>query len=390
MAEKRDYYEVLGVERTANAEEIKKAYRKLALKYHPDRNPGDKEAEEKFKEAAEAYGVLSDETKRSQYDRFGFSAVDGASGFSGAGGFSVEDIFARFGDIFGGRFGGGFGDFFGGGFSGASGSSQRVERGTDLRVKIKLTLDEIVSGCEKKIKIPTLVTCPDCGGKGAIDSNDIQTCPNCNGRGVEIRTVNSMFGQMQTQTTCSKCGGSGKVVKNPCKKCGGNGVVKSQQEVNLKIPAGAIEGMVIKVPGKGNAARFNGITGDLLVVIEEQQHKDFERDDHDLIYPLFISIPDAVCGCEAEIPAIDGKLKVKIPAGTQSGKVLRLRGKGIPDINGYGRGDLLVYVEVWIPTHLSSEEKKMMEDLKQNENFKPINIKEEKRSFFQRLKGFFR
>ena len=394
MAEKRDYYEVLGVAKNASADEIKKAYRKLALKYHPDKNPGDKEAEEKVKEAAEAYGVLSDETKRSRYDQMGFAGVDGSAGFGGAGGFSVEDIFSQFGDIFGGHFGGGFGGGLGDIFESFTGrssrSGRRVERGSDLRVKVKLTLDEIVKGCEKKFKIPTLTPCPECGGKGAVNESDIQTCPNCNGKGFEIRTVNSVFGQMQSQTTCSRCGGTGKVIKNPCKKCGGSGLQKTTQEVNIKIPAGAVDETVIRVPGKGNAAKNGGVCGDLLVVIEEINHKDFERDDHDLIYPLFISVPDAISGCESEIPAIDGKLKIKIPAGTQSGKVLRLRGKGVPDINGYGRGDLLVYVQVWIPKNLSADEKKLVEKLRECQSFNPINSTEEKESFFDRLKGFFR
>lgn len=390
MAEKRDYYEVLGIGRDASADEIKKAYRKLALQYHPDRNPGNKDAEEKFKEAAEAYDVLSNDEKRQKYDRFGFAGVDGQGGFS-SGGFSVEDIFSQFGDIFGGHFGGGFGgfgDIFG--FGGGSSNARREERGGNLRVKVKLSLEEIVKGCEKKFKIPTLTACPDCGGKGAVNDSDIKTCPNCNGKGIEIRVVNSPFGQMQTQSTCSRCEGRGKIIVNPCKKCGGSGLQKTTQEVSINIPAGAVDGTVIKVPGKGNAARNGGINGDLLVVVEELTHKEFERDDHDLIYPLFLSIPDAITGCDAEIPAIDGKLKIKIPAGTQSGKIFRLKGKGIPDINGYGRGDLLIYTQVWIPKKLSSEEKQIIEKLKQSDSFKPIQISEEKESFFERLKGFFR
>ncbi len=388
MAEKRDYYEVLGVAKNASADEIKKAYRKLALQYHPDRNPGDKDAEEKFKEAAEAYDVLSDENKRSRYDQFGFAGMDGAGGFSG-GGFSVEDIFSHFGDIFGGRFGGGFGDFFGG-FGSSSRGGRRVEKGSDLRIKVKLTLEEIVKGCEKKFKINTLIPCDECGGKGAVNDSDIKTCTVCHGSGVETRVVNSMFGQMQTQTTCSKCNGTGKIIVKPCKKCNGNGLQRAAQEVSFKIPAGAVDGTIIRVPGKGNAARNGGITGDLLVVIEEERHRDFEREDNDLIYPLFISIPDAISGCEAEIPAIDGRLKIKIAPGTQSGKMLRLRGKGVPDINGYGRGDLLVYVQVWIPKHLNSEEKKLVEQLSKLDSFKPIPSGEDKESFFDRLKGLFR
>ncbi len=390
MAEKRDYYEVLGVSKDASADEIKKAYRKLALKYHPDRNPGDKAAEEKFKEAAEAYDVLSDETKRKRYDQFGFAAEQG--GFGGGGGFSVEDIFRNFGDIFGGHFGssGGFGDIFGDIFGGGSGGGTRVERGSDIRIKLKLTLEEIMSGVYKKVKINKLVPCPDCQGKGAVSESDIKTCPDCHGSGYVVRQSRSIFGITQTQSVCSRCNGTGKIVTKPCRKCGGSGLVKAPEEIGFKVPAGVAQGMTLTVPGKGNAARNGGVNGDLYVLIEEEAHKDFERDGNDLIYPLFISIPDAIDGCEVEIPAIGGKLKIKIPAGTQSGKIMRVRGKGIPDVNGYGTGDLNIYVQVWIPTRLTAEEKKVVEKLKDCESFKPIPSGDDKKSFFDRIKGLFK
>lgn len=391
MAEKRDYYEVLGVSKDASADEIKKAYRKLALQYHPDRNPGDKAAEEKFKEAAEAYDVLSDDAKRKRYDQFGFAADQG--GFAGGAGFSVEDIFRNFGDIFGGRFGGssgGFGDIFGDFFGGGSGGGQRVERGSDIRIKLKLTLEEVMTGVEKKVKINKLVQCPECHGKGAVSDSDIKTCPDCNGSGYVVRQTRSIFGITQTQSVCGRCSGTGKIVAKPCRKCGGSGLVKAPEEISFKVPAGVAEGMTLTVQGKGNAARQGGISGNLYVLIEEEPNKDFERDGNDLIYPLFISVPDAIDGCEVEIPAIGGKIKVKIPAGTQSGKVLRVKGKGVPDVNGYGRGDLHIYVQVWIPTKLTSEEKKLVEKLKGCESFKPIPSGEEKQSFFDRLKGLFK
>lgn len=392
MAEKRDYYEVLGVSKDASADEIKKAYRKLALQYHPDRNPGDKAAEEKFKEAAEAYDVLSDETKRKRYDQFGFAADQGA-GFGGAG-FSVEDIFRNFGDIFGGHFsgggGGGFGSIFDDFFGGCASSGSRVERGSDIRIKMKLTLEEIMTGVDKKVKITKLAPCPDCGGKGAASDGDIKTCPDCNGSGYVIRQARSIFGITQTQSVCSRCNGTGKIVTKPCRKCGGSGLVKAPEEIHFKIPAGVAQGMTLTVQGKGNAAPRGGINGDLQVLIEEEPHKDFVRDGNDLMYPLFISIPDAINGCEVEIPAIGGKIKVKIPAGCQSGKELRVRGKGIPDVNGYGKGDLLIYVQVWIPSRLSYEEKKLVEKLRECESFKPIPSGDDKRSFLSKIKGFFK
>ena len=400
MAEKRDYYEVLGVSKTASADEIKKAYRQMALKYHPDRNPGDKAAEEKFKEAAEAYDILSNPEKRQRYDQFGFAGTSSAAGggFSG-GGFSMDDIFSQFGDIFGGHFGGGsarggfggFGDFFGGfGGEDEGGSrSGRVERGSDIRIRIKLSLAEVIHGVEKKIKINKLVACPDCGGKGAASEADIKTCPDCKGRGVVTKVVRTILGQMQTSTTCQRCGGTGKVISKPCRKCGGSGLVKAPEEINFKVPAGVAQGMQLTVRGKGNAAPHGGVNGDLLVVIEEEQDLNFQRDGNDLLYSLFVSVPDAITGCEADIPAIDGKLRIKVAPGTQSGTVLRLRGKGVPDVNGYGAGDMLVAVNVWIPKNLTSEEKKLIEKFKSSSSFEPKPDSTDK-NFFDRLRGKFK
>jgi molecular chaperone DnaJ len=399
MAEKRDYYEVLGVSKTAGVDEIKKAYRQMALKYHPDRNPGDKSAEEKFKEAAEAYDVLSNPEKRQRYDQFGFAGTSSSAGggFSG-GGFSMDDIFSQFGDIFGGHFGGGsarggfggFGDFFGG-FGGSDDDERggRVERGSDIRIRIKLSLAEVLHGVEKKIKINKLVACPDCGGKGAASEADIKTCPDCRGRGVVTKVVRTILGQMQTSTTCPRCNGTGKIVSKPCKKCGGSGLVKAPEEISFKVPAGVAQGMQLTVRGKGNAAPHGGVNGDLLVVIEEEQDPNFQRDGNDLLYSLFVSVPDAITGCEAEIPAIDGKLRIKVAPGTQSGTVLRLRGKGVPDVNGYGAGDMMVAVNVWIPKNLTSEEKKLIEKLKSSSSFDPKPSSDDK-SFFDRLRGKFK
>ena len=383
MAEKRDYYEVLEVSRDASPEDIKKAYRKKAIQYHPDKNPGDKEAEEKFKEAAEAYDVLSNPDKKTRYDRFGHAGMDGAAG-GGAGGFSMDDIFSQFGDIFSG-----FG--FGGGFSGFGGGAQRgtrVSRGSDIRIRVKLNLSEIVHGVEKKVKINKLVECPDCHGRGAASEADIVTCSNCHGTGTVTKIAQTILGQMQTSAPCPVCGGEGKIVKTPCKKCNGSGMIKASEEISFKIPAGVANGMTLTIRGKGNAAKRGGIPGDLLVVIEEDAHPELERDENDLIYSLFISVPDAILGCEAEIPSVDGKLKIKIEPGTQPGKILRLRGKGIPDVNGYGSGDLKVYVQVWIPKKLDKEEKKVIESLKSSSNFK-ANPEKSDRSFFDRIKKMF-
>lgn len=385
---KRDYYEVLGVTKQASADEIKKAYRKMAIKYHPDKNPGDKEAEEKFKEAAEAYDVLSNPDKKQRYDQFGHAGVgsSAAGGGFGGGGFSMEDIFSQFGDIFGGHFGGGFSGF--GGFGGSSRGGQRVQKGSNIRIKVKLTLSEVVHGVEKKIKINKMVHCPDCKGTGAVSSSDIKTCEHCHGSGVVTQVVQTMFGQMQSQGVCPVCKGEGKIIVNPCKRCSGSGLIKDSEEISFKIPAGVAQGMQLTVQGKGNAAKSGGINGDLLVLIEEEPNKDLQRDGNDLIYSLFISMPDAVLGTNAEIPSVDGKLRIKVEPGTQSGKVLRLRGKGVPDVNGYGAGDLLVYVQVWIPKYVTSEEKAQLEKMRESSSFAPKPSSDDK-NFFERLKRMF-
>ena len=387
---KRDYYEVLGVEKNASADEIKKAYRKAAVKYHPDKNPGDKEAEEKFKEAAEAYDVLSNDDKRARYDQFGHAGMDGGAaggGFGGfgGGGFTMDDIFRNFGDIFGGHFGGGFGGFGGGGSRGG----RSVNRGSDLRVKVKLTLKEVAEGCTKKIKISKLMACDQCGGSGAKDSNSYSTCPNCNGAGYTIETVNSFFGRAQTQRVCPTCGGEGKVITSPCSKCRGEGVVRGEEVVEIRIPAGVAEGMQLSVSGKGNAARHGGINGDLLVVIEEEHNPELMRDGNDLIHNLKIPVTTAILGGEVEVPTIDSKARIKIAAGTQAGKVLRLKGKGLPEVNGYGRGDILVVVDVIIPAKINSEEKKLLEKLAAQPNFKKTDTVRGEQNIFERMRNFF-
>lgn len=386
---KRDYYEVLGVDKSASADQIKKAYRKMAIQYHPDKNPGDKEAEEKFKEAAEAYDVLSNPEKKQRYDQFGHAGVGGAAGGGfNAGGFSMEDIFSQFGDIFGGHFGGGFGGFssFGGGFGGGRGA--RVQRGSDIRIRVKLSLKEVVHGVEKKVRINKMVQCAECGGKGAASEADIKTCETCHGSGVVTKVVQTMLGQMQSQSVCPTCKGEGKMITKPCAKCGGSGLVKDSEEISFKIPAGVAQGMQLTVQGKGNAAKNGGINGDLLVVIEEEPDKELQRDGNDLIYSLFISVPDAILGTTAEVPAVDGKLRIKIEPGTQSGKILRLRGKGVLDVNGYGSGDLLVYVQVWIPKSTTAEERAQLEKMKKSANFSPKPNSDDK-NFFDRIKKMF-
>ena len=380
---KRDYYEVLEVSKNATPEEIKKAYRKKAIQYHPDKNPGDKTAEEKFKEAAEAYEVLSDEQKKSRYDQFGHAGVGGAAGGGFGGGMSMDDIFSHFGDIFGGSFGGfsGFGGFGGG-------SRQRVNKGSNLRVKVTLTLDEILHGVEKKIKVKKYVACKHCNGSGADGGASHSTCTTCNGSGQVTRISNTILGQMQTSSTCPTCGGEGKIITNKCKHCAGEGIVKDEEVISINIPAGVEEGMQLSVSGKGNAARRGGINGDLLVLIHEEEHSELVRDGRDLLYNLFISVPEATLGAPVEIPTLEGRVKVKVEAGTQPSKVLRLRGKGLPEVNAYGRGDLLVKINVWIPKDLSKEEKKTMEKLAQSDNFTPKPSTQEK-SFFSRMKDMF-
>ena len=383
MANKRDYYEVLGVDRNASAEDIKKAYRKLAVKYHPDKNPGDKEAEEKFKEAAEAYSILSDPDKKAKYDQFGHAGVDGA-------GPDFSQGFGNLNDIINDFLNGGFGGF--GGFGGARRGQQRQERvyrGRDIRVRVRLTLEEIAKGVDKEVSIEKSVPCKDCGGKGAKNSADIKICPACHGTGQVERVVNILFGQSVTYSTCQQCGGEGKIISNPCRTCGGSGLVRKRETIKVHIPAGVEAGMQLTVQGEGHAAKNNGINGDLLVVIEEQEHPLFKREGNNLFYTHIISMPDAILGTEVEIPCLDGPYKIKIEPGTQSGEVMRLRGKGLPTVNGYGgTGDMYVKIGVWIPRKLDKEDKAVIESLRSKESFKPNPSKEDK-GFFERIKDLF-
>jgi len=379
---KRDYYEILGVSRNAEADEIKKAYRKMAIKFHPDKNPDNKDAEDKFKEAAEAYEVLSDADKRARYDRYGHDGLrGGASGFHEM---NMDDIFSQFGDIFGSAFGG-FGGFSGGG---QGGRRRAVNKGSNLRVKVKLTLEEILSGVEKKIKVTKYISCSSCNGTGAKNGSAFHSCSTCHGTGQVTRITNTFLGQMQTASTCPTCSGEGQVITDKCTTCFGNGVIKGEEIISLNIPAGVSEGMQLSVSGKGNAAARGGINGDLIVAIEEEKHASLQRDGENLIYELFLSFPEAALGASVEVPTLEGKAKIKIEAGTQSGKILRLKNKGLPTINRYGRGDLLVSISVWVPRSLSKSEKEMLEGLLHSENFKP-NPSSKDRGFFDRMKEYF-
>ena len=392
MAEKqkRDYYEVLGVNKSSTPDEIKSAYRKAALKWHPDRwvsgtDEEKKTAEENFKEASEAYSVLSDANKKARYDQFGFAGMDGSSAGGGFGGFADFDLNDILNSVFGHGFN--FGSFTSGFGGGGRGGSVIRERGSNIRGNVKVSLKEIATGTTKKIKVKKDITCPHCHGSGS-ENGDTETCPTCHGRGQVVQTVNSFFGQMQTASVCPTCGGRGSIVKNKCKSCGGLGVVKGEEVIEVKIPAGVGEGMQLTMRGKGNAGPHNGVSGDLLVLIEEEPHPDFERDESTLIYNLFITIPEAIMGTQAEVPTVDGKVRVKIAPGTQSGKVLRLRGKGLPVVNGYGVGDMLVNVNVWIPKKFNKKEEELLQQLAQSENFKPNPTAEEK-SFFSKIKDYF-
>lgn len=391
MANKRDYYEVLGVEKGANEDEIKKAYRKAALKYHPDKNPGDKEAEDKFKEAAEAYDVLSNADKRARYDQFGHAGMSGAAGAGGysSGGFTMDDIFRNFGDIFGGHFGG-FGGFSGFGGFGGQQQGKRVNRGSDLRVKVRLTLKEIVNGATKKLKINKFVACDQCGGTGAKNPSSVGKCQTCNGSGYVTEVVDSFFGRTQTTRQCPTCQGTGEVVTDPCTKCRGEGVVRGEEVVEIKIPPGVGEGMQLSVSGKGNAARRGGMNGDLLVVIEEERDPDLVRDGNDLLNNQKIAVTTALLGGSVEVPTVDGKAKVKVAAGTRAGSVLRLKGKGIPDVNGRGRGDILVVIDIDVPSKLTSEEKKTLEKLAESPSFKEVKTSRGEQNIFERMRSFFR
>ena len=382
---KRDYYEVLGVPKNAGADEIKTSYRKKAIQYHPDKNPGDKESEEKFKEAAEAYDVLSNPDKRQRYDQFGHAGVgSSAAGGGFSGGMSMDDIFEQFGDLFGGHFSR-FSSFGGSRFRDAG---QTMQRGSDLRVKVKLNLKEIARGVEKKIKVKKYVPCTTCQGSGAADDKSIVTCSTCHGNGYVTRVTNTILGQMRTQTVCSTCSGQGKTIVNKCPACNGEGVVRDDEVISINIPAGVMEGMQLSMHGKGNAARRGGLNGDLLVVIEEEPDKELLRDENDLIYNLLLSIPQATLGDTVEVPTVEGRAKLKIDAGTQPGKVLRLRGKGLPSLNGYGYGDLLVNISVYIPERLSSDEKEKMGQMLSSPNFQPNQtIKEKIFNKFKNLIG---
>lgn len=376
---KRDYYEVLGVSKDASAEEIKKAYRQKAMQYHPDKNPGNKEAEDKFKEAAEAYEVLHDPEKKQRYDQFGHAGMGGAAGGGGFGGFTdIEDIFSAFGDIFGG-----FGGFSGSRSYGSSG--RRVARGSDLRVKVKLNLEEIANGTEKKIKVKKYIQCQQCSGTGAKNGTAYSTCSTCHGSGRVTQVKNTILGQMQTTSSCPTCYGDGKIITEKCSNCAGEGVLRDEEVISINIPAGVGEGMQMTVTGKGNAARRGGINGDLLVVITEEEHPELIRDGNNLIYNLFLSFPEITLGTTAEIPTVDSRVKVKIDPGTQPEKILRLRGKGLPDVNGYGKGDLLVRIHVWIPKKLNSEERKILEKLLTSPGFKALPSSSEK-SFFEKMR----
>jgi len=384
---KRDFYEILGVSKSASADEIKKAYRKVAMQYHPDRNPGDKAAEEKFKEAAEAYEVLSDADKRAQYDRFGHAGVGGAGNRGYGGGMNMEDIFSQFGDIFGDDL---FGGFFGGGQRGGGGGRSRARgvRGSNLRIKLKLNFEEIANGVSKNIKVKKYVPCTTCGGGGAKDKGSTQTCTGCNGSGQVRRVQNTFLGQMQTVTTCPTCNGEGSTITAKCTACKGEGRTYAEETVTIEIPAGVQEGMQLNVSGKGNAGERGGSSGDLIILIEEEPHKELYREGLNVAYELHLSFTDVVFGTQVEVPTIDGKAKIKIPAGTQSGKIFRLKGKGIPAVNSYEKGDQLIQVSVWTPQQLNADEKAALEKLTGSPNMQPQPDKSE-RNFFDRIKDIF-
>ncbi len=382
MAQKRDYYEVLGVGKNASKDEIKKSYRKVALKYHPDRNPDNPEAEEKFKEAAEAYEVLSDDQKKAAYDRYGHAGVSGAAG--GAGGFSMDDIFSQFSDIFGGGF-----DFFG-----QQGRSQKRrgggQKGSNLRIRVSLTLEEIATGVNKKIKVKKYIVCGTCGGSGAKDHNSVKTCATCNGSGYVRKVQSTFLGQMQTTSVCPTCNGSGQQITNKCGTCKGEGRTYGQETISIDIPAGVGEGMQLSMSGKGNAGLNGGPNGDLLINVHEKEHEFFARDNNNILYELDVNFADAVLGTAVEVPTLTGKVKVTLPPGTQGGKIFRLRGKGLPSVQGYGQGDQLIHVNIWVPTDVNSDERKSLEKLREAKNFKPnSDTKKERKGLFDRMKDFF-
>ncbi len=385
---KRDYYDILGVTRTSSADEIKKAYRKMAIKYHPDKNPGDKKSEDNFKEAAEAYEVLSNADKKKRYDQFGHAggAASANGGGYGGGNMNMDDIFSQFGDIFGGGGGSPFDSFFGG--QQQSRGGRRVSRGSNLRIKVKLTLEEIAKGVEKKVKVNKQIICESCDGSGAKDKSSFHTCHTCNGSGSVRRVTNTILGQMQTTSTCPTCNGEGSEITAKCTVCHGDGLTRGEETININIPAGVSEGMQLSMSGKGNAAPRGGISGDLIILIEELPHESLKREGNNIIYDLHVSFVDAAIGSSVEVPTIDGKAKIKIEPGTQGGKILRLKAKGVPEVNSYHRGDQLIYVNIWTPKALSKDEREMLDKLKDSPNFKPQPGKNEK-SFFDKMKEYF-
>jgi molecular chaperone DnaJ len=388
MAKKRDYYEVLGVDRGAAADDIKKAYRKLAIKFHPDKNPDDPTAEDKFKEAAEAYSILSDENKRQRYDQYGHAGVGNGNAGAGAGGFgggfTMDDIFSQFGDIFGGGESP-FGDIFG---RSGGGGGRRVRRGSDLRIKLKLNLEEVANGVEKKIKVKRHVSCNTCGGNGAKNGTSLTTCTGCNGTGQVRKVVSTMLGQMVSTSTCPTCNGDGKIISERCDVCAGEGRLLQDDLITLNIPGGVAEGMQLSMSGKGNVPTRGGVAGDLLIVIEEEEDPNLKRDGNNIVFDMHMSFVDAALGTSTEIPTIDGKARITIEPGTQAGKILRLKGKGIKDLNGYGKGDQLVHISVWTPQQLTSDERETLESLRNSPNFQPKPGKNEK-GFFDKMKDFF-
>ncbi len=365
---KRDYYEILGVDKSASETEIKKAYRKVAIKFHPDKNPDDPSTEDKFKEAAEAYEVLKNPEKKQRYDRYGHQGMNGR-GFSG-GGMSMDDIFSQFGDIFGG--GSPFDSFFGGG-------QTRGRKGSNLRIKLKLNLDEIANGVTKKIKVARLV---------AAQGITFKSCSTCGGSGQVRKVVNTMLGQMMSTNTCPTCHGSGNILDNRPAGVDSSGLEPKEEVIEIKVPAGVGDGMQLSMSGKGNEAPMGGVAGDLLILIEEKENELLKRDGNNVIFDLYVNFADAALGTSLEVPTINGKVKIKLESGTQSGKILRLRGKGIQDLNGYGKGDQLIHVNVWTPKSLTPEERDILEKLRSSSNFKPNPGKYDK-SFFDRMKEFF-
>ncbi|HET8964159.1 MAG TPA: molecular chaperone DnaJ [Chitinophagales bacterium] len=383
---KRDYYEILGVSKNATAEEIKKAYRKLALQYHPDKNPGNKESEEKFKEGAEAYDVLSNPDKKQRYDQYGHAGMSGAGGFSG-GSMNMDDIFSQFGDIFGESI---FDNFFGGGGGRGSRRQATGRKGSNIRIKVKLSLKEIAEGAHKTIKVKKYITCDTCNGSGAKDSSSFHSCKSCNGQGYVRRVTNTILGQMQTTQTCPNCHGTGQTVTANCVKCHGDGKVYGEDTITIDIPAGVTDGIELSMHGKGNAGDKGGPNGDLLISIEEIPHADLKREGNHVLHNLYINFADAALGTQVEVPTIDGKVRVKIPEGTQSGHIMRLKGKGLPGLNSYGKGDEIIQVNIWVPRHLSSEEKKAMEKLRSSKNFQPdVNETKKEKHFFDKMRNLF-